>query len=124
MALPQDSSCDAEYEDGYIHSETDFNDISPYTHKHNIFNDILEKRPEAEHGRLVRFSAYWKDNRYDVNWLDLPDNARPVRFRHGYHTLHEDGTEESAGRGFNSATSTTTPPARISRKSKRLPRWQ
>lgn len=98
MSLPIDGSCEAEYSDGYIHSETDHNDISPYgpfefiqededgkqwveMRDANILNDILEKRPEAEHGDMVRFSMYYQNNRYDVDWHGLPDNARPVRWK-------------------------------------------
>lgn len=81
MALPQDTSVEAEYQDGFILSETEHSDVSPYTGKDNIFNDILEKRPEAEHGPMVRFSCFYKDHRYDVDWTTLPINARPIRFR-------------------------------------------
>lgn len=81
MALPIDGSCEAEYADGYTHSETNFDDVSPYTGEHNILNDIIEKRPEIEHGSLVRFSCFYKNQRYDVDWHDLPDNARPVRWK-------------------------------------------
>lgn len=79
--LPYDGSCEATYADGYILSETEHEDVSPFTGQHNILNDILEKRPEAEHGDLVRFSVYYKDARYDVDWNGLPDNARPVRWK-------------------------------------------
>jgi hypothetical protein len=79
--LQRDTSIEAEYADGYIHSETENNDVSPYDPKFNIFNDILEKRPEAEHGRMVRFSCFYQNNKYSVDWNKLPDNARPIRFR-------------------------------------------
>ncbi len=79
--IPIDGSCEAEYSDGYVHSETEHNDISPYTGTDNIFNDILEHRPEPEHGKMVRFSAFNNNTRYDVQWLGLPDNARPVRWK-------------------------------------------
>jgi hypothetical protein len=79
--IPIDGSCQAEYADGYIHDETALSDTSPYTGTDNILNDILEKRPEAEHGELVRFSTFYKDARYDVDWHGLPDNARPVRWK-------------------------------------------
>lgn len=81
---------EAEYESGYVHSDQ-IQDISPYTkgekvngvtNGRNIFNDILEKRPEEFHGRLIRFSLI-PDNgghRYDIDWTTLPDNARPIRF--------------------------------------------
>ena len=81
MILPIDGSCEAEYADGYIHNESAHNDTSPYTGTDNILNDILEKRAEAEHGAMVRFSTFYKDARYDVDWIGLPDNARPVRWK-------------------------------------------
>lgn len=108
--LPLDTSVQAEYEDGYIHDETEQGDVSPYTSVHNILNDIIEKRPEAEHGKLVRFSVFYKDQRHDVNWRDLPDNARPIRFRDGFITLDESGNETSGWSGcrfgyqYNDAT--------------------
>lgn len=79
--IPIDGSVEAEYQDGFILNETEHNDTSPYTGTDNIFNDILEKRAEAEHGPLVRFSCYYKDHRYDVDFTDLPANARPVRWK-------------------------------------------
>lgn len=81
MVLPIDGSCQAEYSDGFILDETTHNDFSPYTGTDNILNDILEKRPEADHGDMVRFSMFYKDNRYDVDWHGLPANARPVRWK-------------------------------------------
>lgn len=115
--LPLDTSVQAEYEDGYIHDETTFNDTSPYiapweerqnengtyewvfTGK-NILNDILEKRPEAVHGKMVRFSVFYKDKQYDIDWTKLPDNARPIRFRHGASYLGVDGVQESEWTGM------------------------
>lgn len=73
---------EAAYADGYTHSELELNDVSPYVAGRNIFNDILEKRPEAEHGRMVRFSLVHELNRYDIDWSTIPDNARPIRFKH------------------------------------------
>lgn len=95
--LPLDTSVCAEYEDGYILDETEHDDTSPYTGVHNIFNDILEKRPESEHGRMVRFSCFYKNNRYDVDWRLLPDNARPIRFRDGYVQRNLSTGEETRG---------------------------
>jgi hypothetical protein len=91
--LPLDTSVQAEYADGFILDETEHDDISPYTGIHNIFNDILEKRPEAEHGRLVRFSVFYNNQRHDVDFTGLPANARPIRFRHGFVTLDQSGVE-------------------------------
>ena len=79
--LPIDTSVEAEYTDGYILSETEHNDVSPYAPPLNILDDILEKRPDTEHGKMVRFSLFYKDARYDVDWSTLPENARPIRFR-------------------------------------------
>lgn len=81
MTIPCDGSIEAQYSDGYILNETEHDDVSPYTGVNNILNDILEKRPEAEHGRMRRFSCFYKDARYDVDFSLLPDNARPVRFK-------------------------------------------
>lgn len=85
----------AEYADGYVHSEQDHGDVSPYNPTKNIFNDILEKRPEAEHGRLVRFSLVHGDKLYSVDWVGLPDNARPIRFKQMSLTAHADGSSET-----------------------------
>lgn len=91
--LPRDTSVQAEYKDGYILDETESDDTSQFQHLipkdadganlegNNIFSDILNKRPEADHGPLVRFSVFFKDQRYDIDWTSLPDNARPIRFR-------------------------------------------
>jgi hypothetical protein len=98
--LPLDTSVQAEYTDGYIHDETTLNDLSPYTNQHNILNDIIQKRPEAEHGPMVRFSCYYRNNRYDVAWNTIPANARPIRFRHGYLATDSDGNQESGWNGM------------------------
>lgn len=84
--LPQDSSVEAEYEDGYILNETEHEDISPWDNKYNIFRAILDKHPQELHGPMVRFSVFWENRRYDVDWVGLPDNARPIRFRDGFLT--------------------------------------
>jgi hypothetical protein len=81
--LPMDTSVEAEYEDGFVLSETEHDDVSPYTGVNNILNDILERRPEVEHGKMIRLSCFYRDMRYDVDWTTLPDNARPIRFRDG-----------------------------------------
>jgi hypothetical protein len=99
--LPLDTSIEAEYSDGFILSETEHSDVSPYTDKHNIFNDVLNHRPEEEHGKLVRFSVFYRDQRYDVDWTTLPDNARPIRFRDGYSTIYPDGSQENGWSGVH-----------------------
>lgn len=72
---------EAEYKDGYVHRE-DEQDHSPYVSGKNIFSDILEKRPEAAHGPMVRFSLVTPGKSYDIDWTTLPESARPIRFKH------------------------------------------
>jgi hypothetical protein len=98
--LPLDTSVEAEYQDGFILSETEQNDQSAYVEMievdgvptgPNTLSDIIEKRPEAEHGKMVRFSVYYHNARYDIDWRLLPDNARPIRFRDRSRWLDENG---------------------------------
>lgn len=98
--IPLDTSCQAEYADGFVLDETEHSDISPYTGVNNILNDILQHRPEAEHGRMVRFSVFYQNRRYDIDWRSLPDNARPIRFRDGWLKSYPDGTSESGWSGM------------------------
>lgn len=95
--LPLDTSVQAEYEDGFVLDETTHDDVSQFVEGKNIFHDILNKLPEKEHGRLVRFSCFWKDQCHSIDWRNLPDNARPIRFRHGYHTRSLDGSFNESG---------------------------
>lgn len=81
--LPLDTSVRATYADGHILDETEQNDVSAYDGKHNTFYDILNKLPEPDHGPMVMFTVFWHDRRYDVDWREMPDSARPIRFRHG-----------------------------------------
>lgn len=89
--LPLDSSIEAEYEDGFVLSETEHDDVAQFGDG-NIFRDILHGRPEPEHGKLVRLTCFWKDQAYHVDWTTLPDNTRPIRFRHGHITTNVDGS--------------------------------
>ena len=99
--MPLDTSVQAEYEDGFVLDETKLKDISPYNEGHNVLRAILDKSPEAEHGKLVRFTGFWRGKRYDVDWTTLPDNARPIRFRHGFITRYQDGTQEQGWSGMD-----------------------
>jgi hypothetical protein len=99
--LPLDTSVQAEYEDGFVIDETSQGDTSLFVTGHNTFYDILNKLPEAEHGQMVRFSVFWKNHRYDIDWRGLSENARPIRFRHGYHHWHPDGSEEHGWSGID-----------------------
>lgn len=71
---------EAEYESGYVHREQP-EDHSPYVRGKNIFNDILEHRPEAVHGKMVRFALVGPEHTNTVDWTTLPDNARPIYSR-------------------------------------------
>src|SRR5690606_22411755 len=72
---------EAEYESGFVLRE-DEQDHSPYDAGRNIFHAILHRRPEEAHGRMVRFSLVTPEHTYNVDWTELPDNARPIRFKH------------------------------------------
>jgi hypothetical protein len=83
---------EAEYKSGFVHSN-EHADVSPYAVgedgkiAQNVFNDILEKRAETIHGRLVRLSLIGTTKRYDIDWAELPDNARPIYLREMQHDL-------------------------------------
>lgn len=98
--LPIDTSIEAEFEDGYVLNETEHNDEPQFGEDGNIFTDILQKRAEAEHGRMVRFSCFYENHRYDIDWTKVPDNARPIRFRHGFSTMDR-ATGEILESGFS-----------------------
>jgi hypothetical protein len=97
--IPLDTSVEAQYSDGYILSETELDDVSPYNSNHNVLRAIIDREPEAEHGALVRFSCFYNNQRFDVDWSSLPDNARPIRFRDGFITLDNLGNEQSGWNG-------------------------
>jgi hypothetical protein len=92
--LPLDTSVQAEYQDGFILDETKNNDVSAYDGTHNTFYDILNKLPEPEHGKMVRFSVFWKGHRYDIDFAALSDNAQPIRFRHGNRSTNLETNEQ------------------------------
>ncbi|MDL2342319.1 MAG: hypothetical protein QFB87_04560 [Patescibacteria group bacterium] len=104
MATPYDGSIEAEYADGFILTEHENDDKSPYCDKHNIFYAILNKQPEAEHGELVRFSVYHSNKRTDIDWVEVPKNARPIRYKYMErdHNLNGDflGETRQVGVGF------------------------
>ena len=95
--LPLDTSCQAEYEDGYVLDETERDDTSSWVEGKNVFHDILNRLPEAEHGRMVRFSVFWKDRMHSIDWTQLPDSARPIRFRHGFARMSVSGELQERG---------------------------
>lgn len=101
--MPADTSCQAEYEDGFILDETAHGDVSAYVAcplvdgiptGPNIFSDILNKRPEKQHGKMVRFSVFYKDRQYNVDWHGLPENARPIRARDRKRSINFDSGEQ------------------------------
>jgi hypothetical protein len=93
--LPLDTSVEGVYADGFVLSETELNDVSPYNSEQNVLRAIINKDPEAEHGPLVLFSVFYNNARYDIDWTVLPDNARPIRFRDGNMSQNVDTGETS-----------------------------
>lgn len=91
---------EAEYQDGYVHSELKLRDKSPYVEGSNIFGDILNKRPEAEHGKMVRYSFVGPNRRYDIDWSKFPDTAKPIRFIHK--DLHQEQRMSVGAPGYPS----------------------
>jgi len=85
---------EAEYADGFVHRE-DEADTSLYEKGRNIFYDILHKLPEQDHGRMTRFTATTEDSRYDINWTNLPENARPIYTRDMKATMMADGSSQT-----------------------------
>jgi hypothetical protein len=75
---------EAEYSDGYVLSETSTDDVSPYDEGRNVFHAIVNFRPVAEHGSMVRWSLIPDGDheiRLDVDWRDIPPGARPIYWR-------------------------------------------
>jgi hypothetical protein len=99
LSLPQDTSCRAEYSDGFILDETELSDTNPYGDG-NTLRAILNKSAEEDHGKMVTFSVFYKNTRYDIDWESLPANARPIRFRDGASYLGIDGQESSEWTGM------------------------
>lgn len=95
--LPLETSCQAEFEDGFILDETELDDVSVFDAGKNVFYDILNRLHEPDHGRMVRFSVFWDNARYDIDWRGLPDNARPIRFRHGFARMSVSGDLQERG---------------------------
>lgn len=92
--LPFDTSVQAEYADGFILDETQLNDKNPFDESDgNTFRAILNGLAVPEHGKMVRFSVFYHDARYDIDWTTLPDNARPIRFRDRSAYIDGDGNE-------------------------------
>lgn len=76
------SHLEAEYEDGYVHSELELEDASPFSPGKNVFHDILEGHPTQEHGGLVRLTLFINGvARYDIDWTNTPVGARPIRYK-------------------------------------------
>lgn len=78
--LPLDGSIQAEYKDGFVLDETALKDTNPFG-EGNTLRAILNKDAEAKHGPMVRFTVFYKDNRWDIDWTTMPESARPIRFK-------------------------------------------
>lgn len=73
---------EAQFADGFILNEDDQNDVSLFDDGRNTFYDILNRRCEDKHGPMVRFSIWVLGARIDIDWLAIPENAKPIRFKH------------------------------------------
>lgn len=73
---------EAEYADGFVLNEDDQHDKSLFEDGRNTFYDILNRRCEAIHGPMVRFSLWVNGRRVDIDWRSVPINAKPIRFKH------------------------------------------
>lgn len=92
-----DTYIEAEYQDGYIHSELELNDISAWEpEKRNTFYDIINKLPEPEHGPMVRFSLVHAGNHYDIDWTKVPAGARPIAIKNKERDFNIHGWLEDA----------------------------
>ena len=78
---PNDGQIEALYQDGYLLSECEHMDISPFDPTKNVFNAILNMLPTAAHGPMVRFSVWFDAARIDVDWTQVPTSARPIRYK-------------------------------------------
>lgn len=81
---------EAEYADGYIHRE-DETDASAYVEGRNVFYDIVERRPEVEHGPMRRFSLITPARIFSVDWRQTPPGAVPIRDKHMERRATADG---------------------------------
>lgn len=73
---------EAHYADGFIHSEKEMNDTSPYARGKNTFYDIYHGLPEDEHGKLTKLVLHHNCEVHTIDWTKLPEGARPIRFKH------------------------------------------
>lgn len=78
--MPYGYKIQAEYSDGYNHTE-DEQDHSPWVSGKNILSDIIEGRPEKGHGKMVRFSLVGINDTHNIDWSEVPKDARPIYYR-------------------------------------------
>lgn len=72
---------EALYESGYVLRQDDV-DRSPFDRDKNVFHAIKEHRPCEIHGPLVKLALHCPVNTLTIDWTVLPDNARPIWFKH------------------------------------------
>lgn len=82
---------EAEFADGYVHSELALNDRSPFDTDRNIFYDITNQLPVPQHGKMVRFSCIGPGVRHDVDWHGFPADAKVIYKRWMERDMTADG---------------------------------
>jgi hypothetical protein len=88
--MPLSVYLEAEFVDGFVLRE-DEEDVSAFVDGKNVFYDILNRLHEPEHGPMLRLALVCPDNTYSIDWALLPENARPVRFKHMERDMNENG---------------------------------
>lgn len=80
--MPYGALVEAEFEDGFVLTE-DEADVSPYDEGRNVFHAILNGRPCAAHGQMVRWSLVTNGKTYSIDWKELWqfENPRPIYYR-------------------------------------------
>lgn len=75
----------AGFADGYAVVE-DEEDRSAFAEDRNFLYDLLERLHELEHGRMVSLGLMCVEgpltSSFVIDWTLLPDNARPIRYKH------------------------------------------
>ena len=82
----KDGVIEAEYSDGFVANEN-----MPYVDSSITMNmAILSQINEKQHGRMKRFSMYFKNNRIDVDWTKTPIGSKPIRIKNMSRKLNFD----------------------------------
>jgi hypothetical protein len=94
-------SLEATYEDGHKYVSGQ-DDVSIKDASRNAFHDIKAHLESNEHGKMLTFSLVCQEAnadgtfaRYDVNWAEVPANAKPIYYIKNERThAYNSGTNE------------------------------